>query len=115
MSSSGVLRPAEVQAFQAFLSSAEWANEKAKAGTALGQSGWVSANTGLDPANLASPIDKLTAEILQDETNTFRFDGSDLMPGAVGSATFWRGMTDWMTGKSTRDSLDFIEASWPAQ
>jgi alpha-glucoside transport system substrate-binding protein len=105
----------EVQAFQAYLSSPEWANEKAKAGTALGQSGWVSANTGLDPANLASPIDRLTAEILQDQSNTFRFDGSDLMPGAVGSATFWRGMTDWITGQSTRDSLNFIEASWPAQ
>ncbi|MCU1666588.1 MAG: alpha-glucoside transport system substrate-binding protein [Pseudonocardiales bacterium] len=105
----------EVQAFQAYLSSPEWANEKAKAGTALGQSGWVSANTGLDPANLASPIDRLTARILQDQSNTFRFDGSDLMPAAVGSATFWRGMTDWITGKSTSDSLNFIEASWPGQ
>ncbi|WP_433277695.1 ABC transporter substrate-binding protein [Pseudonocardia xinjiangensis] len=104
----------EVQAFQSYLSSPEWANEKAKAGTALGQSGWVSANTGLDPANLASPIDRLTAEILQDEGNTFRFDGSDLMPGAVGSATFWRGMTDWITGTSTADALTFIEQSWPA-
>jgi alpha-glucoside transport system substrate-binding protein len=104
----------EVQAFQAYLSSPEWANEKAKAGTALGQSGWVSANSGLDPANLASPIDRLTAEILQDEANTFRFDGSDLMPAAVGAATFWRGMTDWITGQSTADALNFIEQSWPA-
>jgi len=23
-------------------------------------------------------------------------------------------MTDWITGKSTQDTLDFIEASWPA-
>ncbi len=105
----------EVQAFQAYLSSPEWSNEKAKAGSALGQSGWVSANTGLDPANLASPIDRLTAEILQDQNNTFRFDGSDLMPAAVGAATFWRGMTDWITGQSTSASLDFIEQSWPAQ
>ncbi|GAA3091108.1 ABC transporter substrate-binding protein [Pseudonocardia yunnanensis] len=104
----------EVQAFQAYLSSPEWANEKAKAGSALGQSGWVSANTGFDPANLSSPIDRLSAEILQDEGNTFRFDGSDLMPAAVGAATFWRGMTDWITGKSTADSLTFIEQSWPA-
>jgi alpha-glucoside transport system substrate-binding protein len=104
----------EVQAFQAYLSSPEWANEKAKAGSALGQSGWVSANTGFDPANLSSPIDRLSAEILQDEGNTFRFDGSDLMPAAVGAATFWRGMTDWITGKSTADALTFIEQSWPA-
>jgi alpha-glucoside transport system substrate-binding protein len=104
----------EVQAFQAYLSSPEWANEKAKAGSALGQSGWVSANTGFDPANLSSPIDRLSAEILQDEGNTFRFDGSDLMPAAVGAATFWRGMTDWITGRSTGDALTFIEQSWPA-
>jgi alpha-glucoside transport system substrate-binding protein len=104
----------EVQAFQAYLSSPEWANEKAKAGSALGQSGWVSANTGFDPANLSSPIDRLSAEILQDEGNTFRFDGSDLMPAAVGAATFWRGMTDWITGRSTADALTYIEQSWPA-
>ena len=105
----------EVQAFQAYLSSPEWANEKARAGSALGQSGWVSANTGLDPTNLASPIDRLTAETLLNQDNTFRFDGSDLMPAAVGSASFWRGMTDWITGKSTGASLDYIEQSWPAQ
>jgi alpha-glucoside transport system substrate-binding protein len=104
----------EVQAFQAYLSSPEWSSNKAKAGSDLGQSGWISANTGLDPANLTNPIDRLSAEILQDQNNTFRFDGSDLMPAAVGSATFWRGMTDWITGKSTADSLTFIEQSWPA-
>jgi alpha-glucoside transport system substrate-binding protein len=104
----------EVQAFQAYLSSPEWSNAKAKAGSDLGQSGWISANTGLDPANLSNPIDRLSAEILQDETNTFRFDGSDLMPAAVGSASIWRGMTDWITGQSTTDSLTFIEQSWPA-
>ncbi|GAA1243902.1 ABC transporter substrate-binding protein [Pseudonocardia aurantiaca] len=104
----------EVQAFQAYLSSPEWANNKAKAGSDLGQSGWISANTGLDPANLSSPIDRFSAEILQDQNNTFRFDGSDLMPAAVGAATFWRGMTDWITGQSTADSLTFIEQSWPA-
>jgi alpha-glucoside transport system substrate-binding protein len=104
----------EVQAFQAFLSSPEWSNLKAKAGSELGQSGWISANTGLDPANLSNPIDRQSVEILQDESNTFRFDGSDLMPAAVGSATFWRGMTDWITGQSTPDTLTFIEQSWPA-
>jgi alpha-glucoside transport system substrate-binding protein len=104
----------EVQAFQAYLSSPEWANAKAKAGSDLDQSGWLSANTGLDPNNLSNPIDKLSAEILQDQSKTFRFDGSDLMPAAVGSASFWRGMTDWITGKNTSDTLSYIEQSWPA-
>jgi alpha-glucoside transport system substrate-binding protein len=105
----------EVQAFQAYLSSPEWANEKAEAGAELGQSGWVSANSGLDASNLASPIDRLTAQVLQDQNNTFRLDGSDLMPAAVGSASLWRGMTDWITGSSTSQVLDFVEQSWPAQ
>jgi alpha-glucoside transport system substrate-binding protein len=104
----------EVQAFQAYLSSPEWANEKAKAGSEHGRSGWISANSGLDPANLSSPIDRQSVETLLDESKTLRFDGSDLMPAAVGSATFWRGMTDWINGRSTQESLDAIEQSWPA-
>ena len=72
----------EVQAFQTYLSSDVWANEKAKA-TPGG--GWVSANTGLDINNLSSPIDKLSAETFQDPDAVFRFDGSDQMPSAVGA------------------------------
>ncbi len=100
----------EVQAFQTFLSSPEWANEKAKA-TPGG--GWVSANKGLDVKNLTSPIDQLAAKTLQDPAAIFRFDGSDAMPGAVGAGSFWKGMTDWITGKSDADTLNYIEKSWP--
>jgi alpha-glucoside transport system substrate-binding protein len=100
----------EVQAFQTYLSSDTWANNKAKA-TPLG--GWVSANKGLDVNNLVSPLDKLSAQILQDPKAKFRFDGSDQMPGAVGAGTFWKGMTDWITGKSDADTLNYIENSWP--
>ena len=99
-----------MQAFQTYLSTDVWANEKAKA-TPGG--GWVSANKGLDVANLASPIDKLSAAILQDPTAVFRFDGSDQMPGAVGAGSFWKEMTAWITGQSTKDTLDNIEKSWP--
>jgi len=100
----------EVQAFQTYLSSDTWANNKAKA-TPLG--GWVSANKGLDINNLVSPIDQLSAKTLQDPKAVFRFDGSDMMPGAVGAGTFWKGMTDWITGKSDADTLNYIEQSWP--
>jgi alpha-glucoside transport system substrate-binding protein len=101
----------EVQAFQTYLSSDTWANEKAKA-TPGG--GWVSANTGLDAGNLASPIDQLSAATFQDPDAVFRFDGSDQMPGAVGAGSFWKEMTAWITGKSTADALKSIEDSWPA-
>jgi alpha-glucoside transport system substrate-binding protein len=101
----------EVQAFQTYLSSDTWANEKAKA-TPGG--GWVSANTGLDINNLVSPIDKLSAETFQDPEAVFRFDGSDQMPGAVGAGSFWKEMTAWITGKNSKDALDAIEDSWPS-
>ena len=42
------------------------------------------------------------------------FTSSDQMPGAVGSGSFWKEMTAWITGESTKDALDKIEASWPA-
>ena len=107
----GVLRRPEVQALQTYLSTDVWANEKAKA-TPGG--GWVSANKGLDVANLASPIDQLSGEILQDPDAVFRFDGSDQMPGEVGANSFWKEMTAWITGQSTEDTLDHIESSWPS-
>ena len=99
----------EVQAFQTYLSTDTWANEKAKA---TPDGGWVSANKGLDLANIVSPIDKLSGEIFQDEEAVFRFDGSDQMPGAVGAGSFWKQMTAWITGQSTTKTLANIESSW---
>jgi len=100
----------EVAAFQAYLSSPEWANEKAKV---TGQ-GWFSANSGLDPSLLQNPIDKLAFDLLTDDSYTFRFDGSDLMPGAVGADSFWKQMTAWIgEDQSDEKTLDNIEASWP--
>jgi len=100
----------EVAAFQAYLSSDTWANNKAKS-SPLG--GWVSANKGLDKKNLVSPIDKLAAETFQDEKAVFRFDGSDQMPAAIGSGAFWKQATAWITGQSTEDTVKKIEAAWP--
>ena len=44
----------------------------------------------------------------------FRFDASDLMPGAVGSGTFWTEVTAWVIGGDTQTFVDNVEASWPA-
>ncbi|MFL6132003.1 MAG: ABC transporter substrate-binding protein [Nocardioidaceae bacterium] len=46
--------------------------------------------------------------------DNFRFDGSDSMPGEVGAGSFWREMVAWVGGKSTNDTLDAIEQSWPS-
>ncbi|WP_404312323.1 ABC transporter substrate-binding protein [Agrococcus terreus] len=97
----------EVVAVQTYLSSAEWANSRVSLG------GVISANSGLDPENASSPLLQSAVEILQDEATTFRFDGSDLMPGAVGAGTFWTGMVDWISGGDTQSVLSTIEQSWP--
>ena len=101
----------EVKAFQTYLASTEWANERAKTCSANG--GCVTANKNADPALVQSALDKLSVEILADKAATTRFDGSDLMPGAVGAGTFWKGMTNWITGQDDKATLDYIENSWP--
>jgi alpha-glucoside transport system substrate-binding protein len=35
------------------------------------------------------------------------------MPAAVGSNSFWKQATAWITGQSTKTTVDKIEASWP--
>lgn len=97
-----------VQMVQEYLSSPEWANSRVSLG------GVISANNGLDPENASSEILSAAIEILQDPETTFRFDASDLMPGAVGSGTFWAGMRDWVGGTPTATVLEQIEAGWPS-
>lgn len=97
----------EVVAVQTFLSSDTWANSRVSLG------GVISANSGLDASNASSPILQQAVEILQDPNTTFRFDGSDLMPGAVGAGTFWTGMVDWISGGDTQQVLTTIDQSWP--
>jgi len=68
----------------------------------------------LDVATITDPLTKQLAE-LQLGAEVFRFDGSDMMPGAVGAGTFWTEVTKWIVGDSdTAKFLDAVEASWPA-
>jgi alpha-glucoside transport system substrate-binding protein len=97
----------EVAALQHYLTTPLWNNAKAKLG------GWFSANKGLEEANVADPVNKVAVQILKNAT-TFRFDGSDVMPAAVGAGTFWKEMTAWVAeNKSDKAVLDAIEKSWP--
>jgi alpha-glucoside transport system substrate-binding protein len=78
------------------------------------EGGTVSANNAVDPTTASSPLLQQTIEILQDPATTFRYDGSDLMPGAVGSNSFWKGIVGWVSGDSTQQAVDSIESSWPS-
>ncbi|MBN2630691.1 MAG: carbohydrate ABC transporter substrate-binding protein [Rhodobacteraceae bacterium] len=46
--------------------------------------------------------------------DTFRFDGSDLMPGAIGAGAFWTGMVDYTGGKAAQAVADAIQTTWDA-
>ncbi|TQM63651.1 carbohydrate ABC transporter substrate-binding protein (CUT1 family) [Klugiella xanthotipulae] len=94
-------------ALQTYMSSALWANNRVSLG------GVISANKGLDPDNAQSEIGKEAVRILQDPDTVFRFDASDLMPAAVGSASFWKGMVNWVNGESTDSVLTSIDKTWP--
>lgn len=97
----------EVQAYLAYMASADFANNRVKLG------GVISANKGLDPNNAQSELDKQSVKLLQDPKTVFRFDGSDLMPGAVGSNSFWKGIVTWINGTPSQQVADTIESSWP--
>jgi alpha-glucoside transport system substrate-binding protein len=81
--------------------------------------GWVEAGGAISVHNdssldwYADPVTRGVAEIILEATS-FRFDASDLMPGAVGAGTFWKYMTDYVSGTITRtEALQQIDASWP--
>jgi len=99
---------ADTQKVLEYLSSSEWANTRVSLG------GVLSANNGLDPANATSPILQEAIKILQDPDTTFRFDGSDVMPGSVGAGTFWKGIVSWINGTPTDEVLNSIESGWPS-
>ncbi|MFF2660828.1 ABC transporter substrate-binding protein [Kitasatospora sp. NPDC058032] len=99
----------EVQAVQNYLSSSEWASSRVRTAT-----GWVSANQGVDKSLYTDPIDRISADALTDPAATFRFDGSDLMPAAVGAGQEWKSLTAWFAeGQSIQKTAADIDAAWP--
>lgn len=78
----------------------------------MAQTGFVTPHTGVNVDLYGSAALKKQGEILANAT-TFRFDASDLMPGAVGAGSFWTGMVDYVGGKSAQEVADTIQSSWP--
>ena len=76
------------------------------------QSGFLTPLKSVNPETYLNDALRGQAQILVDAT-TFRFDGSDLMPGAVGAGTFWTGMVDYVGGKDAAAVAADIQASWP--
>ncbi len=79
----------------------------------MAQSGFLTPYKGVNTAAYANDTLRKEGEILTTAT-TFRFDGSDLMPGKIGAGSFWTGMVDFVGGKSAQDVADGIQKSWDA-
>jgi alpha-glucoside transport system substrate-binding protein len=79
----------------------------------MAQTGFLTPHTGVSLDAYKDDILRGQGQILLDAT-TFRFDGSDLMPGAVGAGSFWTGMVDYVGGADVGDVTDSIQRSWDA-
>ncbi|MBK8022696.1 MAG: carbohydrate ABC transporter substrate-binding protein [Chloroflexi bacterium] len=82
---------------------------------------WLATGGALSPHNdtplewYGSELEREIASLVAGATSV-RFDGSDLQPGAVGSGSFWKGMTDWISGTVDLDTaLAEIDAAWPTE
>ncbi|WP_420793523.1 ABC transporter substrate-binding protein [Roseinatronobacter alkalisoli] len=78
---------------------------------AIAQEQFLTAHMGANPDAYASATQRALGEILISAT-TFRFDGSDLMPGEIGTSAFWTGMVDFVTGTPAETVTSTIEARW---
>ena len=92
----------EAQALMRYLATADaqeiWVAELGK----------LSANRKVNPNAYPDDLTRKAAEVLAN-AETFRFDGSDLMPAAVGSGSFWSGILDYVGGEDLDSVLERIE------
>ena len=79
----------------------------------MAQTGFLTPHTGVNLDAYLNDTLRGQGEILINAT-TFRFDGSDLMPGGVGAGTFWTGMVDFTGGADAQEVADEIQSSWDA-
>ena len=97
----------EIRAVMQFFSTGEGVRGWLAAGGALG----MQKDVQLDW--YGNPMERDLAGLVDGATSV-RFDASDLMPGEVGSGSFWKGMTDYFSGAMDLDTvLTEIDASWP--
>ena len=75
--------------------------------------GFLTPHKGVDTSKFSDTPTKNMNDILLAAT-TFRFDGSDLMPGGVGAGSFWTGMVDYAGGKDATEVATAIQNSWDA-
>ncbi|MFK7892086.1 MAG: ABC transporter substrate-binding protein [Granulosicoccus sp.] len=79
----------------------------------MAQTGFLTPHNGVNLEAYKDDTLRALGEVLLGAT-TFRFDGSDLMPGGVGAGTFWTGMIEYSGGKDAAEVASDIQKSWDA-
>lgn len=79
----------------------------------MAQTGFLTPHNGVNLDAYKDDTLRGLGEVLLGAT-TFRFDGSDLMPGGVGAGSFWTGMVDYSGGKDAATVASEIQKSWDA-
>ncbi|MEP2030620.1 MAG: ABC transporter substrate-binding protein [Paracoccaceae bacterium] len=79
----------------------------------MARKGFLTPHLGVNSDAFGDPTLRKMNDILLGAT-TFRFDGSDLMPGGVGAGSFWTGMVDYAGGKDAAAVAGEIQSSWDA-
>ncbi|PJF21635.1 MAG: alpha-glucoside ABC transporter substrate-binding protein [Phototrophicales bacterium] len=77
----------------------------------MAQAGFLTPHTGANLDTYSSSILRGQGEILVN-ADTFGFDGSDLMPGAIGAGAFWTAMVDYVNGASVEEITQFVQDEW---
>ena len=77
----------------------------------MAQGGFLTPHTGVNTDVFQSDTQRQMNDILLNAT-TFRFDGSDLMPGEIGAGIFWSGMVDFVGGEAAQSVADRVQARW---
>ena len=77
----------------------------------MAQGGLLTALKGVNTDVYANGALKKQGDILLNAT-TFRFDGSDLMPGKIGAGAFWTGMVDYAGGKDAAEVAKGVQETW---
>ena len=75
--------------------------------------GFLTPHKGVDTSKFIDDTSRGLNDILLGAT-TFRFDGSDLMPGAIGAGAFWTGMVDYAGGKPAAEVAKAVQDAWDA-
>lgn len=96
---------ADTETVLRYMASADFARRRAATGA------YLSAHVGVLPNSYADPLSARLSTIWR-RADLMRMDASDMMPGALGTAAFWKGMVHHLEGASVPEVTTEIDRSW---